>query len=143
MNARPDERGSKAAAMTLSRGSELENLEVWQEARIIRNGLHALAQTFPEHERSQLGLRMVNLSRRVTGQIARGLGAGLRSHECLACLRKARSSLYEILDCLDTANSCRVLTMSDCRPVTLRIQRCASLLSNYLRFLEARTREEG
>ena len=143
MIARPVHPGSKASGINLSMGSQLENLEVWQVARIIRNGLHALAQTFPEHERSQLGLRMVKLSRRVTGQIARGLGAGLRSNECLVCLRTARSSLYEILDCLDTARSCRVLTMSDCRAVTLRIQQCAGLLSNYLRFLEARTREEG
>jgi four helix bundle protein len=82
--------------------STFEDLEVWQEARKLRNGISLLTKRFPADERFRLVDQLVRASRSVTANIAEGYGR-FHFRENMQFCRQARGSLYETIDHLTVA----------------------------------------
>jgi len=82
--------------------STFETLEVWKEARALRQEISSLVKALPVDEKFRLADQMVRASRSVTANIAEGHG---RYHfqENIQFCRQARGSLYELLDHLTVA----------------------------------------
>jgi four helix bundle protein len=88
----------------------LEDLKVWQEARILMKAVYNITNNFPKSEEYNLKRHMRECARNVTGNIAEGFG---RYHfqESIQFYRIARGSLAELKS--DTYSSFDLSYFSD------------------------------
>ncbi|MCL6219632.1 four helix bundle protein [Zunongwangia pacifica] len=112
-----------------------EDLKCWQEARVLRNQIKDLIQTFPDYEKYELISQMRRASRSVTHNIAEGYG---RFHykENIQFCRTSRGSLYELLDQLITANDENYIDNDKLEAYKKQITNCLSLLNGYINYLK-------
>lgn len=121
--------------------STFETLEVWKEARELRNNISKLTKSFPSDEKYRLTDQMIRASRSVTANIAEGHG---RYHyqENIQFCRQARGSLYELLDHLTVALDENFITeniLDDIKDKTLDI---VKILNGYISYLRRRKEVE-
>lgn len=113
-----------------------ESLEVWKEARILRNMSIILCNQFPQDEKYRLIDQIKRSSRSVTANIAEGYG---RFHyiDNIRFCRDARGSLNETLDHLIVALDEKYITPETLQSMRPQFDKVLRLLNGYIAYLKA------
>jgi four helix bundle protein len=111
-----------------------ESLNVWQQAREIRNEVFQLCKSFPKEETYKLTDQMVRSSRSIGNNIAEGYG---RYHyqENIQFCRQSRGSSYELIDHLITALDCEYIQDKTYSDLQESIIDCIKLTNGYIAYL--------
>jgi len=117
--------------------STFEELEVWKEARVIRNKMALLARALPSHEKFKLVDQIVRASRSVTANIAEGYGR-FHFQENIQYCRQARGSLYEIIDHLTVALDEKYLSQAEYEVTRVEVYVLVKKLNGYISYLAKR-----
>jgi len=117
--------------------STFEGLDVWKDARVLRNKMALLVRTFPADEKFKLVDQLVRASRSVTANIAEGYGR-FHFQENIQYCRQARGSLYEIIDHLTVALDEKYLSQSEYEAVRLEVYSLVKRLNGYISYLGKR-----
>ena len=121
--------------------STFETLEVWKEARELRNNISKLTKTFSSDEKYRLTDQMIRASRSVTANIAEGHG---RYHyqENIQFCRQARGSLYELLDHLTVASDEKYISYAFFATLKDKTLTIVKMLNGYISYLKKRKEKE-
>jgi len=87
------------------------DLEVWKEARKLRNSVFKLTKKFPEYEKYKLADQVIRSSRSVTQNIAEGHGR-FHYQENIQFCRTSRGSLSEPLIILFVRKIAEILKLT-------------------------------
>lgn len=118
--------------MAQSTIKDFKDLDVWQVARELHNGMYVLARVLPEFEKFALATQIRRAASSVSANIAEGFGRFGYQENAQFC-RQARGSVFELRDHLTTCVDQGYITaMEGKRPDTVT-QRAAQLLNGYLR----------
>ena len=117
--------------------STFEDLDVWKDARILRNKIALLARTFPADEKFKLVDQLVRASRSVTANIAEGYGR-FHFQENIQYCRQARGSLYEIIDHLTVALDEKYLDSTEYDVLRREVYSLIKKLNGYISYLGKR-----
>ncbi len=112
-----------------------EELEVWKEARRLRQSISIMAKSFPIEERFRIVDQLLRSSRSVTANIAEGNGRYHYKENVRFC-RQARGSLNEVLDHLICAHDERLITLEQLTSYQNHIIKCHKLLNGYIAYLK-------
>ena len=117
--------------------STFETLEVWKEARELRNEISKLTRNLPSDEKYRLADQMIRASRSVTANIAEGHG---RYHfqESIQFCRQARGSLYELLDHLIVALDEGYVSKVMFNELKTKMLKTIKILNGYIHYLTKR-----
>lgn len=113
------------------------DLEVWKEARKLRNDIFKLTKKFPESEKYKLTDQIIRSSRSVTQNIAEGHGR-FHYQENIQFCRTSRGSLSETLDHLICAKDCGYINSDSLKTYKSRYDLCLKLLNGYIAFLKSK-----
>lgn len=118
-----------------------EDLEIWKKARVLRNEVRALCQTFPNEERFKLIDQMVRASRSITANIAEGSG---RYHyqEYIQHWRVARGSATEMLDHFTVVLDEGYIDKDLFEKFWSEYKTLQKMISSYISYLKNRKQEE-
>lgn len=111
-----------------------ESLNVWQQAREIRNEIFQLYKSFPKEETYKLTNQMVRSSRSIGNNIAEGYG---RYHyqENIQFCRQSRGFAYELIDHLITAQDCGYIDEIRHKSLREKIIGSIKLTNGYIAYL--------
>ena len=111
-----------------------EALEVWQEARKLRQAIYALTKKLPAEEKFVLLPQMRRAALSVTNNIAEGHG---RYHyqENTQFLRMARGSLEEVLDDLTVCENESYTPAETLQQLRNQVTSVERLINGYIRYL--------
>ena len=112
-----------------------ENLDVWQNARNMRNEISKIVKTFPKEEKYRLTDQMIRASRSITANLAEGYG---RFHykENIQFCRQARGSLFELIDHLTVALDEGYLTQDEFKSLKNNCYKILKMLNSYIKYLK-------
>ncbi|HUJ11010.1 MAG TPA: four helix bundle protein [Verrucomicrobiae bacterium] len=111
-----------------------EELEVWREARKLRQAIYALTKKLPAGERFVLVPQMRRAALSITNNIAEGHGR-FHYQENAQFLRLARGSLEEVLDDLTLCEDENYVVPEALRELRLQITSVERRLNGYIRYL--------
>lgn len=111
-----------------------ESLNVWQQAREIRNEIFQLCKSFPKEETYKLIDQMIRSSRSIGNNIAEGYG---RYHyqENIQFCRQSRGSAYELIDHLITALDCEYINENRHKSLRKNIIGSIKMTNGYIAYL--------
>ena len=111
-----------------------EELDVWKEARKLRQAIDALTKKLPAEKKFVLRPQMRRAALSITNNIAEGQG---RYHyqENTQFLRVARGSLEEVLDDLTVCEDEEYLPREIIAQLRARLASVERLLNGYIRYL--------
>jgi four helix bundle protein len=109
-------------------------LEVWKKARILKNELRNLINSFPSEEKYRLADQIIRSSRSVTSNIAEGHGRFTYKDQLYFCIQ-ARGSLSETHNHLIDAFDCKYISQEQFDHYKLMIDEVGRLLNGYITFL--------
>lgn len=109
-------------------------LEVWKQARLLKNGIRDLTKVFPADEKFRLTDQLIRSSRSVGACIAEGHGRYTSKDQLHFCIM-ARGSLSEIYNHLIDAFDCGFIQQEDLDEFKNRIDHTTRLLNGYINFL--------
>jgi four helix bundle protein len=112
-----------------------EDLEVWKFARIFRNDILKLTNTFPNDEKYKLTDQIIRSSRSVTANIAEGFGR-FHHQENIQFCKTARDSLNETLDHLICALDCEYISIENLNLLRASHNHCLKILNGYTSYLK-------
>ncbi len=112
-----------------------ENLDVWQNARNMRNEISKIVKTFPKEEKYRLTDQMIRASRSITANLAEGYG---RFHykENIQFCRQARGSLFELIDHLTVAFDEGYVTQDEFKSLKNNCYKILKMLNSYIKYLK-------
>ena len=112
-----------------------ENLDVWQNARNMRNEISKIVKTFPKEEKYRLTDQMIRASRSITANLAEGYG---RFHykENIQFCRQARGSLFELIDHLTVALDEGYVTQDEFKSLKNNCYKILKMLNSYIKYLK-------
>ena len=121
--------------------STFEDLEVWKQARSLRQQLTRFARGLPGEERFRLGDQIIRAARSVTANLAEGYG---RYHyqEGIQFCRQARGSLFELVDHLTVALDEEYIGNDAFSELRQRLFETIRLLNGYIKYLRERKADE-
>ncbi|HOT88367.1 MAG TPA: four helix bundle protein [Bacteroidales bacterium] len=111
--------------------NNLEELDVWKSARIIRKNISEMVKSFPSEEKLHLVDRLIRASRSITANIAEGFG-GFRFQEIIPFYRQARGSLYQLRDHITNSFKENLLTDSQFKIIQSDIDVLLSQLNKHI-----------
>ena len=111
-----------------------EELEVWREARKLRQTVYALTKTLPADEKYVLVPQIRRAALSVTNNIAEGHGR-FHYQENAQFLRLARGSLEEVLDDATLCEDERYISPEIAGQLRTQIACTERLLNGYIRYL--------
>ncbi len=111
-----------------------EELEVWREARKLRQAIYALSKTLPADEKHVLVAQMRRAALSVTNNIAEGHGR-FHYQENAQFLRLARGSLEEVLDDLTLCEDEQYAASERLERLRAQITCVGKLINGYIRYL--------
>jgi len=109
-------------------------LEVWKKARVFKNEIKELVNSFPSDEKFRLTDQVIRSSRGITSTIAEGHGRYTFKDQLHYCIM-ARGSLNESLNHLIDAFDCKFINEEKliyCKTMINEIER---LLNGYIAYL--------
>jgi four helix bundle protein len=112
-----------------------EDLEVWQQARVIQRKVRSMVKTFPNEEKYRLTDQMIRSSRSVARNIAEGYG---RYHyqENIQFCRHSRGSLSELLNDVITAFEEEYIDKKELTNLRKLIDTENRLINGYINYLK-------
>jgi four helix bundle protein len=111
-----------------------EDLEVWKEARILKNEIAELVKKFPIDEKFRLVDQLIRSSRSVGTQIAEGHGRRTNPDRIRFCVI-ARGSLSETLNHLIDGFDEKLITEDTLNNYRLQITKIEKMLNGYISYL--------
>ena len=109
-------------------------LDVWKKARILKNELKALAESFPKEEKYRLTDQLIRSSRSINSNIAEGHGRYTYKDQLHFCIQ-ARGSVSETLNHLIDAIDCNYISEQQFEYFKELIAEVERLLNGYISFL--------
>ena len=115
-----------------------EDLEIWKEARDMRNQISKLVKVFPKEEKYRLSDQLIRASRSVTANLAEGYG---RFHykENIQFCRQARGSLFELIDHLTVALDEKYINTDEFNSLRAKCYNLIKKLNSYIKYLKIQT----
>ncbi len=118
-----------------------EDLEVYQQARLVRKRIYKLTSQLPKDERFNLISQMRRAALSTTNNIAEGHGSRSWRHN-IAYLYRSRGSLNELLDDLNACEDEAYFQAEHLDSLRDDIGRAARLINGYIRYLRDRLNNE-
>ncbi len=112
-----------------------EELEVWKEARRLRQSVSVMVKSFPAEEKFRMVDQLIRSSRSVTANIAEGNGRYHYKENVRFC-RQVRGSLNEVLDHLICTNDEGFITLEQLTNYRNHITKRHKLLNGYIAYLK-------
>jgi four helix bundle protein len=109
-------------------------LEVWKQARQLKNDIKELTKNFPTDEKYRLTDQLIRASRSVGACIAEGHGRYTSKDQLHFCI-VARGSLSEIFNHLIDAVDCGYIHQEQLEDYKTKIEHTSKLLNGYISFL--------
>ncbi|MDQ6757368.1 MAG: four helix bundle protein [Bacteroidota bacterium] len=109
-------------------------LEVWKKARVLKNEIFELAETFPTEEKFRLVNQMIRSSRSINSTISEGHGRYTYKDQLHFCVI-ARGSLSETYNHLIDALDCNYITAEKLEYFKAKIDETERILNGYISFL--------
>jgi four helix bundle protein len=109
-------------------------LEVWKQARNLKNEVKELTQTFPSDEKFRLTDQIIRSSRGINAVIAEGHGRYTTKDQLHFCII-ARGSLSETYNHLIDALDCNFINDKQLDYFKLKIDHVGRLLNGYITYL--------
>jgi four helix bundle protein len=109
-------------------------LEVWKKARILKNEIKVLTESFPPEEKFRLTDQLIRSSRSVPANIAEGHGRYTYKDQLHFCIQ-ARGSLSETLNHIIDAFDCLYITEDQLDYYKSFISELERMLNGYISFL--------
>jgi len=116
-------------------------LEVWKQARKIRNYISTLTKTFPAEEKYRLADQVIRSSRSIGNNIAEGHGRYHYQDNIRFCIM-ARGSLSETLDHLLIAFDEEIISDDTLVNFQTEHDSCLRLLNGYIQYLKKKKTDE-
>jgi four helix bundle protein len=116
-------------------------LEVWKQAKKIRNFISALTKRFPGEEKYRLTDQIIRSSRSIGNKIAEGHGR-FHYQDNIRFFIMARGSLSETLDHLLIAVDENIVNKPDFDSFKLEHDSCLRLLNGYIQYLKKKKVDE-
>ncbi len=108
-------------------------LEVWKKARVLKNELKKLTDSFPPEEKYRLVDQIIRSSRSINANISEGHGRFTYKDQLHFCIQ-ARGSLSETHNHLIDALDCKYISQ-EFDHFKLMIEEVGRLLNGYITFL--------
>jgi four helix bundle protein len=115
-------------------------LEVWKQARKIRQAIAELVKNFPQEEKFRLTDQVIRSSRSIGNNLAEGHGRYHYQDNIRFCIT-ARGSLAETLDHLLIALDEKYITVEAIHTFNAEYDCCLKLLNGYISYLKAKKME--
>jgi len=112
----------------------LEDLEIWQDSRCLRNEFSELAKSLPQMERFKLMDQIIRASRSVSANIAEGYGRYHYQENVQFC-RQARGSLYELVDHLSVMIDEQYITKEKYQFLKNKVDTLIKRMNAYINYL--------
>jgi len=109
-------------------------LEVWKKARVLKNELKKLTDSFPPEEKYRLVDQIIRSSRSINANISEGHGRFTYKDQLHFCIQ-ARGSLSETHNHLIDALDCKYISQEQFDHFKLMIEEVGRLLNGYITFL--------
>ena len=120
--------------MTEKPHQSFTELELWKQARLLKNEIKALVGNFPSDEKYRLIDQLIRASRSVGATIAEGHGRFTSKDQLHFCII-ARGSLSEIYNHLIDAFDCNYINQVQLEHYKSKIDLTGKLLNGYINFL--------
>jgi four helix bundle protein len=124
--------------MTETKHRSFEDLNVWKEARKLRQEIYLLTKQLPVEEKYVLVPQMRRAALSVTNNIAEGHGR-FHYQENIQFLRLSRGSLEEVLDDLTLCEDQGYVDPTQAQALRQQTVRVEQLLNGYIRYLSGQT----
>ena len=118
----------------MSKSVPLEELIVWQSARVVRQRMSKLAASLPKIEQYRLVDQLIRSSRSIPANIAEGFGRFHFKENKQYC-RQARGSLSETIEHLYCALDEGYISEQEFHEHLHHVHQCGRLLNGYIRSL--------
>ena len=112
-----------------------EQLQVWKEARSLRNQIERLVKRLPKSEQYRLSDQIIRSSRSITANIAEGYGRYHEGDAIRHCFF-ARGSLFETLDHLICARDLDLISEKEFLEYRSVISKCSAMLDGFIKYLK-------
>ena len=109
-------------------------LEVWKQARILKNEVKELTMTFPADEKFRLSDQIIRSTRGINAVIAEGHGRYTTKDQLHFCVI-ARGSLSETYNHLIDALDCNFINDTQLNYFKTKIDHVGRLLNGYITYL--------
>lgn len=113
---------------------DFTELEVWKKARVLKNEIKILADSFPAIEKYRLCDQLIRAVRSVGATIAEGHGRFTYKDQLHYCIM-ARGSLSETYNHLIDAFDCNYIAEADLQLFKTKIEETQRTLNGYISFL--------
>lgn len=110
---------------------QIENLQVWQKARILNTKVYQLCERFPLKEKYNLTDQLIRASSSVVANIAEGFGR-YNLQERIQFLRISRGSLYEVKSHLYLSMDAKYITEVELDSILVLIEEIAKMLNSLI-----------
>lgn len=117
-------------------------LEVWKKARILKNEIKELTQSFPIEEKFRLTDQIIRSSRGINAMVAEGHGRYTFKDQLHFCII-ARGSLSETYNHLIDAFDCKYISEEQLNYFKNRIDEVERLLNGYIAYLKKKFINDG
>lgn len=114
-----------------------EELNVWLQARSLKNAVFELVKTFPAEEKYRLTDQLIRSSRSINAQIAEGHGRRTDKDKIKFCVQ-ARGSLIETLNHFIDAFDCGYINSNQLQTFREKIKVVEKLLNGYITYLKGK-----
>lgn len=118
-----------------------EDLEVWKQARILKNEITVLVKNYPEEEKFRLIDQLKRSTRSIGTQISEGHGRKTYPDRIRFCVI-ARGSLSETLNHLIDSFDEKLITEDQLQVFRKKITEVEKLLNGYISWLELKSKEQ-
>lgn len=109
-------------------------LEVWKKARVLKNDIKELTESFPAEEKYRLVDQVIRSSRSINAAIAEGHGRYTFKDQIHYCII-ARGSLSETYNHLIDALDCKYINDQQLYTFKIKIDETERLLNGYIAYL--------
>lgn len=116
------------------RNQGFTELEVWKKARVLKNEIKELAESFPQEEKYRLTDQIIRSSRSINANISEGHGRFTYKDQLHFCIQ-ARGSLSETYNHLIDALDCKYISQPGFEHYKGLIDEVGRLLNGYITFL--------
>jgi four helix bundle protein len=117
-----------------------QGLEVYQEARKVRQRIFKLTKLLPTEEKFTFVPQMRKAALSVTNNIAEGHGSQTYKHN-ISYLYRSRGSMNELLDDLGACEDEKYFEKQHLDDLALHAHRVIRLLNGYIKYLKTKAKE--
>jgi four helix bundle protein len=122
--------------------AEFDELEVYQQARVLRKRVYRLVEQLPPEERFALAGQMRRASVSVTNNIAEGHGSRSYRHN-ISYLYRSRGSVNELMDDFNVCEDENYFKREHLDDIRQQAKRVIQLINGYIAHLRRRLAQEA